>query len=126
VRSILAAHEGGDYSSAEWADPNIEYVIADGPDEGVWRGRPAMAKVWRDVLSAYADYRTIVDEVREIDDERVLVLGAFAGRGKASGIGAQEGMGANASLWQIRNGKVVRHVVYFDRDRALADLRLEE
>jgi len=91
VRSILAAHERGDYSSADWADPDIEYVIADGPDPGVWTGRAAMAKAWGDVLSAYSDYRTVVDEVREIDEERVLVLGSFGGRGKASGIGS-EGM----------------------------------
>ena len=85
VRSILAAHERGDYSSADWADPDIEYVIADGPDPGVWRGRDAMAKAWGDVLRAYTDYRTTIDELREIDDERILMLGSFGGSGKASG-----------------------------------------
>ena len=53
VRSIISAHERGDYANAEWADPDIEYVIADGPDAGVWRGRAGMAKAWRGVLSAY-------------------------------------------------------------------------
>jgi ketosteroid isomerase-like protein len=127
VRSICAAHERGDFRSADWADPDIEYAIVGGPDPGVWKGRAAMAKAWGEVLAAYADISIVVEEIRQIDDERVLVLSGFAGRGKASGIGASEGIrNDGATLWQIRDGKVVRHFFYFERDRALADLGLEE
>ena len=118
VRSIVTAHEYGDYGGSEWADPDIEYVIADGPDAGVWRGRAAMAQAWRGVLSAYDHYRSVVDDIREIDGERVLVLGTAAARGKSTGISLA---GKNATLWQMRDGKVVRHTIYFDRANAFAE-----
>src|SRR5215208_2900936 len=41
MHSIYAAWERGDYGSAEWADPEIEHVVADGPTPGSWRGAPA-------------------------------------------------------------------------------------
>jgi ketosteroid isomerase-like protein len=126
VRSILAAHERGDYGSADWADPDVEFVMVGGPDPGVWKGRAAMAKAWGDALGAFADLHSGVEEVRELDDERVLTLGSLRGTGKASGIDVSEGWMNGAGLYHLRDGQVIRVVLYSDRDRALADLGLEE
>jgi ketosteroid isomerase-like protein len=42
VRSLYAAWSRGDRSSIEWAHPEIEFVIADGPPPGSWRGLVGM------------------------------------------------------------------------------------
>jgi ketosteroid isomerase-like protein len=61
---------------------------------------------------------------RELDDERVLVLVRFSGRGKTSGLELGETRSKGASVFHIRGGKVTRCVQYWNRERALADLGL--
>src|SRR5438128_2562566 len=84
VRSIREAWERGDYSSAKWADPEVDFMIADGPSPGSWTGLAEMAEGLRDWLSAWEEARSETDEYRDLDEERVLVLARFLGRGKAS------------------------------------------
>src|SRR5690242_14469165 len=82
VRSIYAALDRGDYSSADWADPDIEFVIIDGPAPGSWSGVAQMAQAWRDILSAWDGYRSETEEYRDLGGGHVLVLvRAVAGRG---------------------------------------------
>ena len=42
VCSIYADWERGDYGSVEWAHPDIDYVIADGPTPGRWTGHAGL------------------------------------------------------------------------------------
>ena len=79
VRSIYADWERGDFSSAEWAHPEIEYVVADGPSPGSWTGVAGMAEGARSILSAWEEFRQGAEEYRELDGERVLVLTTAAG-----------------------------------------------
>jgi ketosteroid isomerase-like protein len=125
VRSILADLERGDFSSAEWADPDIEFVYADGPEPGSRKGRGRMADAWRNELRDWRDYRVLAESYREVDHERVLVFTSVGGRGKASGVDAGALRQRGAGLFHVRDGKVRRLVLYWDRDRAIADLGLE-
>jgi hypothetical protein len=82
---MYAAFEQGDFSSVEWAHPEIEFVLVDGPDPDSWIGIAAMAEAWRDrVESDFEDARIEVNEYRELDDERVLVLVVFHDLGLSS------------------------------------------
>jgi ketosteroid isomerase-like protein len=124
VRSIYAAWERGDYRSVEWADPEIEYVINDPLSPGRWTGLADMAKGWRDWLSAWEDFRAEAYEYREVDENRVLVLTHFTGRGRVSGVEVGKVRTQGASFFHVHGGKVTRLVLYFNRDRGLDDLGL--
>ena len=125
VRSIYAAMERGDFfSSVESADPEIEWVIADGPEPISLKGVSAYMEWWRDFLGAWDGFRIEVDEYRELDDERVLVLMHSGGRGRTSGLKLGQHGGGGAAIMHIRAGKVTRVVTYFNRDQAVADLGL--
>jgi ketosteroid isomerase-like protein len=126
AQSIYTAWERGDFGAAGWADPEIEFVSVDGPAPGTWTGVAEMAEAWRAVLSAWDDLRMKVDEYRELDDRRILVLFRFSGRGKTSGLDLGQMHAAAANLVFVRDRKVTRLVTYWNRERALADLGLQE
>jgi ketosteroid isomerase-like protein len=123
VRSIYADWERGDFRATAWADPEIELVRPDSLEGDVLTGLASTQKRWREWLSAWDDYPAQADEYRALDGERVLVLGRMSGRGRISGaIGETE----TVNLFHIREGKVTRLVLYSSRERAFADLGLEE
>lgn len=124
VRSIYERWAEGDYSRIDWAHPEIEFVIADGIGPGAWRGVPEMGRAWGEEIRAWDDFRVIPEEYRELDEERVLVLLHNHGRGKTSGVSVDEIAAKSANVVHLREGRVTRLVLYWDRERALADLGL--
>jgi ketosteroid isomerase-like protein len=125
VRSIFSAWERGDFSSVEWAHPEIEWVIPDGLSPARWSGLAGLVEGERDFLRGWQNYHLEVDEYRELDDDRVLVLVHSSGRGRASGLELAEiGERGGAAWVQVRDGKVTKLVTYYDRERAFADLGL--
>jgi ketosteroid isomerase-like protein len=123
VRSIYADWEHGDFGSADWADPELNFVIVGGPMPGRAHGIAGMAQRMREFLTAWEGYRTEAEQYRELDDGRILVLSRDTARGRTSGA---ETARARAQVLDLNEGKVTRLALYWDRDRALADLGLEE
>jgi predicted enzyme related to lactoylglutathione lyase/ketosteroid isomerase-like protein len=122
VRSIYNAWERGDYRDIGWAHPEIEFAFADGPAPGSWTGTAAMAEAWIDALGPWEGLSVEPEAYRELDGERVLVLTRNAGRGRGSGLELDQMLTRTANLFHVRGGKVTRLVMYFNRDRAFADV----
>jgi ketosteroid isomerase-like protein len=126
VRSIYADWERGDFRETDWADPAIEVVWPDGPIVGTWSGLANAETGWREFLASWDDYRVAAEEYRTPEDDLVLALVTYTARGKTSGLEVGLVRADGANLFDMRDGQVTRLVLYWDRDRAFADLGLEE
>jgi ketosteroid isomerase-like protein len=117
VKEIYSAWERGNFSSVEWADPEIEFLIP-GVDQSAQRGIDAMAHAWAEWLRAFSDFSV---EARGLIDagDKVVVEQAFHGRGQGSGIPLE--MVPGAAVLTLRDGKVVR----FHGTRTLEEAREE-
>jgi ketosteroid isomerase-like protein len=85
-----------------------------------------MEEASREWVNAWQDYRVEAYEYRDLDDERVLVLFRYSGRGKTSGLQLEQLGMDGGGVFHLSGGKVTRLIAYWDRDRALADLGLAE
>ena len=77
-------------------------------------------------MSAWEEFRVEPEEYRQLDDERVLVLSHFSGRGRTSGLDVRQMRTKGAELFHVRGQKVTRLVIWGHRERALAELGLAE
>jgi hypothetical protein len=122
LRSDYSQWERGDFGDASWADPQIEFGIADGPSPTIGRGLQSMAATWGEFLASWSEFKGVPERFIELDDVRVLVFLEHEGRGRASGLELTEELAHTANLFHFRDGMVTRLIIYFNRDRALADV----
>jgi ketosteroid isomerase-like protein len=126
VRSIYADWERGDFTRTEWVHPEVAWAWVGGPEPSSGTGLAGVGAPMRDWLGAWDDWHLEATDYRELDGKSIVVFYRGVGRGKTSGLEVGQRVATNmANLFEIRDGKVVRFVVYWDRERALADLGLE-
>ena len=90
----------------------------------MWVGRQEVAARYGAWLSGWKDFRADPEQYLVVDPNRILVLVHDSGRGRTSGLVLDDRTVAN--YFEIRGGKVTRLALYWSRDRALADVGLEE
>jgi ketosteroid isomerase-like protein len=106
---------GGDEFSA-W-DPDVEIINAEGwVIETTYRGHEGLRRWWDDIAEAFGDFRIELEEVVEVDDERLLTTQRFVARFRTTEIPFD---GRWASILWIRDGKVVRAHGHLTKRRAL-------
>ena len=89
ARSMYSAWESGDYSSIDCAHPEIEFVIADGPQPARWTGVAGMAEGWTGFLDAWEKWRTWADEYLELDVIACSCSPTTAGAAKRADLSSQ-------------------------------------
>jgi ketosteroid isomerase-like protein len=122
VRRIYDAWLAGDYETvlAQYdpeirlnPDPEASWV---GIDEDYF-GHEGVRRYLRAVYEAFEDYRPEIEQLIDVDEDRVLTLAVEHGRGRGSG--AEVHAAKTAHLWTLRDGKAVRIDLFLDRKRAL-------
>ena len=122
VRRLYDEWARGDFSTREPFGDELDFEIRGFPDSVRARGIDGMAKVWREQLQAWDEWRTShIEELIEAG-EHIVVFNRIWGRGRHSGAEVEA---AEAALFTFRDGKIVR-LLLTNREEALKAAGLSE
>lgn len=124
VRGGLAAYNARDMAAAlAVLHPDFELrALRSLLDGEPYRGHDGYRQFLADMADEWESWAVEPDEVRELDADRIVVLGNFVAKARASGV-AVDIPGAWVAM--LRDGLVYRVTAYGDRAQALADLGID-
>jgi ketosteroid isomerase-like protein len=126
VAALYAAFNAGDVDSAlAYADPDIEWIPADGsPFEQAYRGREQVKRfLEQEWMGVFDDLQGEVRELVYAPDDAVLATLHLTGRGGASGVELDFEI---AHLWRLHEGVVVQVQAFTHREQALEAAGLQD
>jgi ketosteroid isomerase-like protein len=116
VRQGFEELRSGEYEGGVW-DPGVEVVNAAGwVIETTYHGHSGLRLWWKDLAEAFGDFDLELEDVVEVDDERVLTTQRFVGHFRETEIPFD---GPWASILWVRDGKIVRAEGYLSKHRAM-------
>jgi ketosteroid isomerase-like protein len=129
VRRAIEANTSDDHEArteafvALW-DPSCEYtsVIA-ALEPSTYRGHDGIRRYVSDLAERWAEWRSEVEDVFEVDPETVVVSFRFSAVGKDSGVPIEARLGA---VCVLSDGKLLRGHTYPSRQEALEAVGLSE
>jgi uncharacterized protein len=127
VEVVRSAHEafnrGGPRAALSYLDHQVEWHdVPDQPEATVHHGHEGFLQAFRVFLEAFGEFTVEPEELRDLGD-CVLVVGRTRGRGQGSGAEFTQDV---ASVWTVRDGKVVQARFFRSRSEALEAAGLRE
>jgi ketosteroid isomerase-like protein len=119
VREGTEAWNRGDYEATlELIDPAIVWrpVTAWPGIQPEYRGYAGVRRFWDAFRDPWEEITLDADEVRELDEHRVLTRSHFRGVGRASGVATEAVL---YTVWTILDGKLIRFEGFTDERAAL-------
>jgi ketosteroid isomerase-like protein len=119
VREGMATWSRGELESTlKLIDPCIVWrpVTAWPGIQPEYRGHAGVRRFWDAFRDPWEELTLDADEIRELDEHRVLTRSHFRGRGRASGVTTEARL---YTVWTLLNGKLIRFESFTDEEAAL-------
>ena len=130
VRDLAEAFQRGNIERAyDFYDPDIEWdasrFVGVIPDlTGIYHGHDAIRDFWQRWLEAWRDLRFEIEDIRDADDDVVLLIGNQRQWGRSTGI--ETDAQPYAWVFTFRGDRIVRAAFYPTHDEALEAAGLRE
>lgn len=117
IRGAYSDWERGDFTRGDMWDPEVEFVVA-GVESRTYIGPEGVREGWFDFLSAWDDFRVKgVDYFEGSAADTYVVFCHLSGTGKESSLPIDA---ETANVIVVRDEKIVRFELFWDRGEALA------
>jgi ketosteroid isomerase-like protein len=118
MRDAYEAFNRGDYQTImSVLAPDVElHEEPELPDARVWHGPEGVATYFAEGTGLWQEFDLQVDEVTEVAEQVVVVMGVMRGSGGRSGAPVESSFG---HVYELSDWKAARITFYLDRERAL-------
>ena len=127
VQAALEASQRDDFDAfLSVIDPAIEWQpvlerLVEGA-ESAYRGHEGMRRFWNLYRTELEDFEVEAQELRDVGDDRVVLLGRFGWRGAASGVDVESPVGM---VITVRDEKMIQSIDYLSQHEALEAVGLK-